>query len=252
MPNEGGEAAQIIKDSLLEISQSNPKSLNNEIAKIGTIDRTVVPSGFAREYSNIIEQLSDAEDIIFHKECKLCHSEFRTEAEQQWERKNKNSVMISNWLNDEKKFTISTIEVTHHMNEHYCQQANVLRLREYGNKIGRILRAKNGKMDLVDNAVAICHETMVRIAILDTKNDIKKEKARADSLAKIMSQMVSLIDLQVRLQQGDNPLETMKQRFVQVWLEQVKKSPPELQQVMIKMLDNIQSVVDPVPEEKKT
>jgi len=223
--------------------EKDDESLKKTINEIATVDKQAVSKAFVQEYNSILDSIKEInnQDIICYQSCKLCNSVYRFEAEQLWETKNKNNMAVWRWLAEEKKCDIPAIEVGHHLKEHYSKQESELRLRDYSQKINNILRAGHKRVLMIDTALAICEETMGRVAIMDTRGDIRKEKLRADSLTRVLEQMSKLIELQIKIESTVNPADALKQRIVNIWRERLAKVTPETQKELIHMLELIQS-----------
>jgi hypothetical protein len=216
-----------MKTTLLEAQQEN---------------KDLISKDFAKSCSSILDSISEvnSEDVIYYKNCKLCNSDLRFDAEQRWDKSHKNSRSVWRWLTEEKNLQLTTAEVNHHMREHYEKQEAELRLKDYSSKINTFMQQKHKKINIVETCIAICQETVTRLAVMETKGDLRNEKIRADSLAKVMQQMSVMIELEGKLSGDVDPTEAITERFTTVWSEQMKKAPPEVRTHMIKILELIQ------------
>ena len=233
----------LLSKSSNDFAVSTTDEIRDTLSGFRQSDTSLVTQDFVSSCSSILESISEvnSDDIIYYKNCKICNSEHRFDAERRWDKNHKNSREVWRWLTEENKVEITTAEVNHHMREHYQKQEAELRLKDYSSKINRFMQAKHKKIDLVESCIAICQETISRLAVLETKSDIKNEKVRADSLAKVMQQMSVMIELQGKLSGDVDPTEAITKRFTTVWSEQMKKAPPEVRTHMIKILELIQT-----------
>lgn len=236
------ENEDMLDKSTNDFAVSTPDEIKTTLLETQQENKDLISKDFAKSCSSILDSISEvnSNDIIYYKNCKLCNSEVRFDAEQRWDKSRKNSRSVWRWLTEEQKVDLTTAEVNHHMREHYQKQEAELRLKDYSSKINGFMQQRHKKIDIVETCIAICQETVSRLAVLETKGDLKNEKIRADSLAKVMQQMSVMIELEAKLAGDVNPAEAITQRFTTVWSEQMKQAPPEVRTHMIKILELIQ------------
>lgn len=214
----------------------------------GTVFSPATEQQIDKVFDALIEV--NEKDIIVRKNCKLCNHPLRFEAEQKWESLNFDYSNTSAWLNDEiKKHNeenslsdmweyISVQNVRNHMKSHYREQERQIRLREYSKKIEEIVKIKQDKERLLEAGLAVCFENLARIASVETNGDMKSEKSRSDAINKVMATILSIIDLQSRIEGEIATAELVKERFTQTWIDAINKEESEVKKgILIGMLE---------------
>lgn len=189
-------------------------------------------------------------DIIVRKNCKLCIHPLRFESEQKWEEVSFDYTQTTTWINDEiKKHNeenklsdmweyISVQNVRNHMKGHYREQERQIRLKEYSKKIEEVVKIKQNKEKLLEIALAVCFENLGRIASVETDGNMKSEKARSDALNKIMTTILSIVELQSKIESEISTAELVKERFVQTWINAINKEQSDAKKaIYVNMLE---------------
>jgi hypothetical protein len=220
---------------------------NYEIIKKESEDLGVFSTGNDNQIDRVFDSLIEVNqnDIIVRKNCKLCVHSMRFESEQKWEELNYDYTNTTVFINDEVKkhnedntldemWAYLTVQnVTNHMKNHYKEQERQIRLREYAKKIGDIVQIKQEKGKLLETALAVCFENLSRIASIDTANDMRSEKSRSDATMKIMSTVLSIVDLQSRIEGEVAAADIVKERFVQTWVDVINKEESDAKKAIL-------------------
>jgi len=212
---------------------------------------------FSSDMEQQIDKVFDAlievnsKDIIVRKNCKLCNHPFRFEAEQKWEELNYDYTNTTVWINDEiKKHNsdnelsqmweyLSVQNVRNHMKGHYKEQERQIRLKEYSKKIEEVVKIKQSKEKLLEIGLAVCFENLGRIASVETDGNMKSEKSRSDALNKIMSTILSIVELQSRIEGEISTAQLVEERLSQVWVDAINKQNSEAKKtIMLGMLED--------------
>ena len=184
-------------------------------------------------------------DIVVRKNCKICNHPLRFEAEQKWEELNYEYSNLTTWINDQIKTHneqnslndmweyVSVQNVRNHMKEHYREQERQIRLKEYSKKIEDIVKIKQNKEHILEVGLAVCFENLGRIASVETDGDMRSEKARSDALNKIMSTILSVVELQARIENEMSTAELVKERFVQTWINVINKEQSDAKKSLL-------------------
>jgi BMFP domain-containing protein YqiC len=191
-------------------------------------------------------------DIIVRENCKLCKSSLRFEAEQKWEELSFNYTKTLEWLNDEidqlnmyatdesekrAKFTLANVK--NHMKNHYAEQERQIRLKEYAKNIESLVQVKQHKTHMLEACIAMCYENLGRIASTDVGNDIKEQKIRSEAINKVMSTMMSVIDLQNKIEGEISTAEAMQNKFTHLWIDIINREESDVKKkILIEMLED--------------
>jgi len=200
-------------------------------------------------FNSLIE--INEKNIIVRKACKLCSHPLRFEAEQKWEESNFDYSQSCKWVNDEIKKHNEENELSKmwdyiplqnfrsHMKEHYKEQERQIRLKEYAKKIEEVVKIKQNKEKLLEVGLAVCFENLGRIASIETYGDIKSEKARSDSINKIMATMMGIIDLQTKIEGEIATAEMVHERLSNVWVNFINKQDSDAKKaILLEMLED--------------
>ena len=191
----------------------------------------------------------DEEDVIYRENCKLCNHRLRFETERKWEEID-NFTQTAKWLNDQideyndyqededKEGYFSVMNVRTHMKSHYKEQERQIRLRDYSKKIEALVNIKQDRKHLLDVALAVCFENLSKIASIETGDNIKSEKSRSDAINKIMSTIISVIELQTKIDGEISSIDMVQEKFVNTWIDVINKERSDAKkQILIEMLE---------------
>ena len=226
--------------------------MSYEIIKKQDSDAQVFDPDTEQRIDKIFDVLVDVneKDIIVRQNCKLCTHQLRFEAEQKWEEVSFDYTQTATWINDEiKKHNdentlsdmweyLSVQNVRNHMKSHYKEQERQIRLKEYSKKIEDIVKIKQNKEKLLETVLAVCFENLGRMASVETNGDMKSEKSRSDALNKIMMTILSVIELQSKIEGEISTGELVKERFVQTWIKVINKEESDVKKsLLVNMLE---------------
>ena len=212
---------------------------------------------FSPKTDNEIEKIFDTlievntEDLIVKESCKLCNFRLRYDAERFWESCEKNYTQTVQWINDQVSnfnATVFTVEekeplftianVRNHMRNHYSEQERQIRLKDYSSKIGALINIKQDKRRLLDVAIAVCYENLSRIASMETNGEVKNEKIRSEAISKIISNILSIIDVQGKLDGEISSFGLIQEKFEKVWIDFINKEQSDAKKkILIHMLE---------------
>jgi hypothetical protein len=208
-----------------------------------------IEQNIEKVFNTLIEV--NQEDIIVRDNCKLCNSSLRFEAEKQWEDLTKNFTKTTEWLNaevdklnlylddEEKESNFTVHNVKNHMKNHYAEQERQIRLRDYSKKIEELVQVKQHKSHLLESCVAICYENLADIASTEVGDDIKERKLRSDSINRIMSTMMSVIDLQNKIDGEISSADAMKSKFANIWIDIINREESDVKKrILMEMLED--------------
>jgi len=225
---------------------------NYDIIKKDEDESTAFSSDTEQQIDKVFGALIEVneKDIIVRKNCKLCIHPFRFEAEQKWEELNYDYSSTSTWVNDEiKKHNndnslddmwqyVSVQNVRNHMRNHYKEQERQIRLKEYSKKIEDVVKIRQNKERVLEFGLAVCFENLGRIASVQTNDDMRSEKSRSDAINKIMSTILSIVDLQSKIEGEASTAELVKEKFVQTWINVINKEQSDAKKsLLINMLE---------------
>jgi len=230
---------------------------NYKITKIEDAPQDIVfsPSidGNIDEIFNTLVDI-DEEDIIYRENCKICNHRLRFEIEKKWE-ETENLTQTAKWLNeqvddynqyqeeDDQESHFSVMNVRTHIRSHYKEQERQLRLKEYSNKIEALVSIKKEKRHMLEIALAVCFENLSQIASVETDGNMKTEKNRSDAINKIISTMLSVIELQTKIDGEISSIDLVQEKFVNTWIEAINKENSDAKkQVLVEMLEQFSGV----------
>jgi len=192
----------------------------------------------------------DSRDIIVRDNCKLCNHRLRFEAERKWEELDFNYTQAAGWINEqvdifndnaaeenrEPYFTV--LNVRNHMKSHYQEQERQIRLREYSKKLEALMNVKQDKSKILDLGLAVCYENLAKMASLETAGDLKAEKIRSESINKIMSTMLNIIELQSKMDGDIASTDVLQEKFINVWVDVINKEKSDVKKkILMGMLE---------------
>ena len=223
-----------------------------EIVKRESGENGVFSLNTEQQITKVFDTLIEVNEknIIVRKNCRVCNHPLRFETEKKWEESGFDYTQTATWINDEiKKHNednelskmweyVSIQNVRNHMKEHYQEQERQIRLKEYSKKIEDMVKIKQNKERLLEVGLAVCFENLGRIASVVTEGDMKSEKSRSDALNKIMTTILSVIDLQSRIEGEISTADMVKERFMQTWINVINKEESDVKKsLLIEMLE---------------
>lgn len=223
-----------------------------EVVKVENAKEDII---FSRSIDRNIDEVFntlidiDENDIIYRENCKLCNHRLRFEAEKKWEEIN-NYTQTAKWLNDkideynnshedediEEHFSVMNVRT--HMKNHYKEQEKQIRLKEYSKKIENLVNIKQDKRYLLEVALAVSFENLSTIASMEVDDDIKSAKSRSDAINKIMATIISIIELQTKIDGEISSIEMVQEKFVNTWIDVINKEKSDAKkQILVEMLE---------------
>jgi hypothetical protein len=226
-----------------------------EITKVdgGEDELPVLAPKLENSISKVFDTLIDVneKDIIVRENCKLCKHSLRYEAERKWEELDFNYTKTNEWLNeqitdlnahleeDERERYFNTMNVRNHMKGHYKEQERQIRLREYASKIEDLVNLKQDKSRMLETSLAICYENLSKVASAETDGGIKSEKDRSAAINQVVSTMLSVIDMQAKMEGEIKSAEMVQEKFVGLWVDIINKEQSDVKKkVLVSMLED--------------
>ena len=203
------------------------------------------------DISKVFDQLIEVNeaDIIIRKNCKLCNHSLRHECETEWEQQDFNYNAATQWINNQVKnngslphseigMKFSIQNVRNHMKDHYKAQERHIRLKDYAAKIENLVNLKQDRAKMLEVSLAVCYENLAQIASAETFGDIKSEKLKSDGINKVVSQMLSVIELQSKIEGEIKSKEMVQEKFVGIWVDMINKEQSDAKKkILISMLE---------------
>ena len=92
---------------------------------------------------------------------------------------------------------------------------------------------------MLESCIAMCYENLARIASTEVEDNIKDEKIRSEAINKVMSTMMSVIDMQNKIEGEISSEEAMQQKFANVWINIINREESDVKKkILIEMLED--------------
>jgi len=173
-----------------------------------------------KKYESLFQRTNELNknSVIKKKNCKLCNSKLRAEAEQMWEDHRRYSFApIHKWLltNGED---ISINAVKNHLDRHYNKQLNHLRLSEYADKVNSMLEYDFDLRENVRTLVAITMNTLSEAVAMDDSNS-KEQSVKIKNINETIKLLKDLTELEHQLNMDIDPVQLVNDKLNRVFIK---------------------------------
>jgi hypothetical protein len=197
--------------------------------------------------NSLAERYSDPK-----KQCKLCNSKWREEAESMFE-KGRAATQIHRWLVDDKKEDISYGAVNNHLTQHFKTDKDNLSLKEFATQLGKWSELSSDTEALMNRYI----KTFDREAtlLLARNNELPVFEVRKNiETAMKAAQLIGYYKEQLqKLQAEKRPVELVimsLNRIIQVKLE--GSSSPEVKRVLTDIVDQLSREIGEISVDGET
>lgn len=189
------------------------------------------------QIKKICQENSDG--IIVRSKCKLCNSEFRSEAESLYA-ESSNISAVYRFL-ESKGEKMSLVSVRSHLLNHYTDFCKQERLNDYVADLERWRDANLSREERLKNYLGILEKRIFQIAsFVDKKDDLESIK-NTDILAKLIAQASSIQSQIDEHDQRVEPARVVIKKLQEIIEIRVKTSKnPELKNHLIDLVSDLQ------------
>ena len=170
--------------------------------------------------------------------CKLCNSEFKDEAEREYER-SRNYKGVHNFLK-KKKQEISYPAVRNHLIFHYGGKENKELLREYAKDVNQWVDLQGNPEEGIRRRIAILER---RLILLDASSEALSLTEQRKNIELVKKLCDTILSHETRLEEYNQNLEPFRQvieTFTQIVNSEAKEiEDKELKQQLVKILNKI-------------
>jgi len=170
----------------------------------------------------ILSQIATVDaGVINRANCKFCQSEFRAEAEKEYEARGRNILLVQKFLVN-KGEEITYPAVRNHLLNHYLEQEKNIKLKEYAQDLTLWVGITKNRRQAMVERIAILNKEMTTIAAETQGLSLDERRKSADSLKKLSDTIGILED---KISEVDNimqPVEIVIQNLSNIVAEKIK------------------------------
>lgn len=221
--------------------------MSTDIVEANISDNNVVFQDVENQISGYFDKITEmqAGDIIVKGNCKLCNHPLRNQAELKWEQSKSsngkgNCSAIARFLNESTEhndgITFSSININHHMLNHYEQQQRRIWLREYGKHLASVMNYKINRDSMFETLLQSMYMKMMEVASDPTLDSVKQ----AETMTKLTKSIGEICMAQARLRGEIEPVEAFKEKFHQIIVSFITtEKDPNRQRLLMNHLEKL-------------
>ena len=184
------------------------------------------------------------------KSCKLCNSEYRTEAEELYDR-TKDCKRVQKFLNDDRLQDISYGAVRNHLRFHYEMVSDNILIKEYANELQAWLGIQENQIDALQRTMAMIEREMMIIASHNDGLSLSERRKNNDTIVKLGTLQLSYRSKIEELQGDRKPVTLMINQLKIVLQEELQadgsgERKKVINNIIAKLQDSIGETMVPV------
>lgn len=174
------------------------------------------------EFSMLDSIASDQNKLIHNSGCKLCNSEFRSEAEELWEKtSNMNAVYR---LLESKNNRISYPSIRSHIINHYKKQETLEKISNYAKDLNIWRKNKVEKEERLSIIMSILEKRILEIAAEQDGDTSELGRKMSDTMVKLVQQLISCQQVLDEHKQVMEPVKLIISRLQSIVKEEISSN----------------------------
>lgn len=168
---------------------------------------------------------------IVSKNCKVCNSAFRNEAEEMHEKGN-NVPQIKQFL-DSKGEAIPPYTIRYHFNEHYKNLIKQLALQDYCRDLDEMSKRRQHMIEDATSMININWIEMSKLLTIQCDGDVGKERDRQKMIQDAMKTNLECMTFLKSLEDGDAKVRALEEQLARTFAIQIENAKSDDEKKMI-------------------